>query len=681
MLTLFTLLTSACLHPAANGDTVRIDCGSSQAYRTTDGRLFLADQYYTGGRPYANPAIVDIAGTADDALYRTERSGPPWLAPLRYDIPVPAGDYLVRVHLAEIYHGATNGGPGGSGRRVFSMRLEDQRVLINHDLNATAGPMTAVVKEYRATVTDGFASLEFVPMVDQPTVTAIEVLRQPAGSTPAPACAWTPRAASVLERKEGQCGLVGNQFYTFGGYYRGLLATNLTQRYDLAANTWATLTPMPLMATHTAAAVAGPTIWIMGGFVGNYPGVVTDAVQVYDTRTDTWRMGPPLPARRGAGAAALLGRQLHYFGGVEADIQTDSPMHYVLNLDNEAAGWQVAAPLPLPRCHLGGASVGGKIYALAGQHGHNISVTQTALVHEYDPLTNAWTRLRDFPTVRSHFEGTVTPLDGRLLTIGGQDDYTNREDVLSYDPGTDQWTELCRLPTMLGGAFATVLNNTLIVAQGEIEGALGPETATRTTPLARTPAYNLHFSRAQLSAQVVAGGQVAVRNLLWTPSGTANYTLSALPAWLTLAAGARTGTVDPSGQYVVLQADATGLAPGTYTATLQATAPGYAAASSTFTLTVTAPLATAVAASPALLRLFPNPAADQTTLQFTAPSTQLAQVEVHNGLGQLVWQGAHPAAPGDNRLALPTYLLAPGVYTVRLRLREGSTTARLVLAR
>ena len=158
-------------------------------------------------------------------------------------------------------------------------------------------------------------------MLFRSAVTAIEVLRQPAGSVPGPACAWLPRAASVLERKEGQCGLVGNQFYTFGGYYRGLQATNLTQRYDLAANTWTTMAPMPLPTTHTAAAVAGTAVWIIGGFVGSYPGVVTDAVQVYDTRTDTWRLSPALPARRGAGAAALVGRELHIFGGVEPDIQ------------------------------------------------------------------------------------------------------------------------------------------------------------------------------------------------------------------------------------------------------------------------------------------------------------------------------------------------------------------------
>ena len=289
---------------------------------------------------------------------------------------MPAGDYLIRLHLAEIYFGATNGPAGAPRQRVFSVTLEGRCVLINYDPCVAAGPMAAAVRDCRATVTDGLATLDFVPVVGEPAITAIEVLRLPAGSVPT-ACARVPRAPVALKRKEGQCALVGTQIYTFGGYYTGLQATNLTQRYDLATDQWTTLAPMPLPATHTAAAVAGPAVWIVGGFVGNWPGVVTDAVQVYDTPTNTWRLGPPLPLRRGAGAAALVGRQLHYFGGVEPDIQTDSPLHYVLDLNSEAAGCGLAAPLPLPlpRCHLGAASLGGKLYALGGQHGHNISVS------------------------------------------------------------------------------------------------------------------------------------------------------------------------------------------------------------------------------------------------------------------------------------------------------------------
>ncbi|WP_375438363.1 malectin domain-containing carbohydrate-binding protein [uncultured Hymenobacter sp.] len=687
MLTLLALLGALCATPVAAGDTVRIDCGSTQSYRTVDGRLFAADQFFVNGQASSNPAVVDIAGTTDDVLYRTERYGVAGQAPMRYNIAVPSGDYLIRMHFAEVHHGATGGAPGGPGQRVFSVQLEGRRVVINYDLYAAVGAMTAVVQESRASITDGQATLDFVPAAGNPTIAALEVLRLPTGSVPPPACTWTPRATINLGYKEGQCAVVGPYFYTFGGYSfdpsRGLEATNVSRRYDLATDQWTSLPPMPLPTTHTAAALVGPAVWIVGGYVGNWPGIVTDAVQIYDTQANTWRLGPPLPQRRGSGAAALVGRQLHFFGGVEPDIQTDSPLHFVLDLDNEVAGWRVAAPLPLPRCHLGGATLGGKLYALGGQHGHNISVNNTALVHEYDPLADTWTRRADLPTIRSHFEGTVTVLDGRILTVGGIDSYTNHEDVLSYDPAANRWTKVCELPVPLGGAFAKVLNNTLIVSQGEINGTIGPEAITRTAPLSSIPSNVLRFSREQLAAQVAPGGTATLPNLLWTLSGTATYVLApnAWPAWLTLAPSPAGSTTDPLGRDITFRVNATGLAPGTYTATVQATAPGYTMATTTVVLTVALPMATHATSLAVPTVVFPNPATDQATLQFGALSKQTALVELRNSLGQLVWRGSYSATSGENHFDLSTSKWAPGVYQVRVYLREGPLSARLLLTR
>jgi hypothetical protein len=90
----------------------------------------------------------------------------------------------------------------------------------------------------------------------------------------------------------------------------------------------------------------------------------------------------------------------------------------------------------------------------------------------------------------------------------------------------------------------------------------------------------------QLSAQVPQGGTATVRNLLWTYSGTANYTFGNLPAWLSIAAPS--GTAGPLGQEVVLQLNAANMVPGIYTALVQATAPGYSTATATVQLTVTA---------------------------------------------------------------------------------------------
>jgi hypothetical protein len=154
---------------------VRINTGGGAV--TTGGVNWLADQGFTGGKTFTNPQVTAIAGTTDDVLYRTERSGTSDLAPFSYGIPVANGTYTVRLHFAEVWFGATGGGAAGTGKRVFSANIEGGAVEVaNLDLNAVAAPMTAVVREFRVPVTDGRVDIAFTSTVNQAKVSAIEVL-------------------------------------------------------------------------------------------------------------------------------------------------------------------------------------------------------------------------------------------------------------------------------------------------------------------------------------------------------------------------------------------------------------------------------------------------------------------------------------------------------------------------
>ncbi|RYU79125.1 FG-GAP-like repeat-containing protein [Hymenobacter persicinus] len=78
------------------------------------------------------------------------------------------------------------------------------------------------------------------------------------------------------------------------------------------------------------------------------------------------------------------------------------------------------------------------------------------------------------------------------------------------------------------------------------------------------------------------------------------------------------------------------------------------------------------------LALYPNPAHDQVTLQLP-PASGVVTVEVLNVLGQAVAAPTvgRPAADGTLSVALQN--LAPGVYAVRVRAGDASTTQRLVV--
>ena len=149
-------------------DPVLINAGGQAV--VVGAETFAADTYFSGGSTYTNGNIVDISGTDADALYRSERyklNG--------YNIPLPAGTYILRLHFAEIFFGATGGGVGAPGKRVFSVTAEGAPILTNFDIYAEAGAMAAVVKEFELEVTDGVLNLSFIKIVENTKVNAIEI--------------------------------------------------------------------------------------------------------------------------------------------------------------------------------------------------------------------------------------------------------------------------------------------------------------------------------------------------------------------------------------------------------------------------------------------------------------------------------------------------------------------------
>jgi len=131
---------------------------------------YSADQYATGGSPFSTS--MDIAGTNEDELYQTELFGE-----FSYEIPVPqSGEYDIRFHFAELFFGVESAA-GGPGSRVFNVTVEGQPVLTNFDILAEVDPLTALQKELNdISVTDGFVSIAFTSVNQNPKVSAIEIL-------------------------------------------------------------------------------------------------------------------------------------------------------------------------------------------------------------------------------------------------------------------------------------------------------------------------------------------------------------------------------------------------------------------------------------------------------------------------------------------------------------------------
>ena len=461
---------------------VRINAGGGQV--SYGDSVFTADNYFTGndGKSYSNSKVTGIANTTQDEIYLTERSTNQDLQSFGYNIPLTNGEYVVKLHFAEIYFGATGSGPGGSNKRVFSATLEGEPVITDLDINAEVGPMTALVKTFTTQVDDQALNLNFSASINQPKVSAIEIYGEGTiitDPTEPSACDWNSLANSSLSKVEAQSAKVNGKLYVLAGFMAGLKITGATEIYDPTNNTWSTGAPMPTPVTHMGAAVAGDEIWIVAGFVGNHPGVATNKVQVYNTVTDTWREGPALPNPRGSGAAVYNNGQLHFFGGLLPDRRTDVGEHYILDLDDPVAGWQAAAPLPNPRNHLSGAAVDGLVYAIGGQYGHDAGVQDQNFLHAYDPQTDSWTQKAGLPSARSHFEPGTMVHNDKIIIVGGRRGGFFFDDVTEYDPAADEWTERCELPENLLAPAAKVFGDRLIVANGGENGTCCPLNKTR----------------------------------------------------------------------------------------------------------------------------------------------------------------------------------------------------------
>lgn len=163
-------ITVTVLSETAN-DSIRINAGGG-AYTAADGRVFTADQYFTGEERTSTNDTADILNTTDDDLYRSGRAADHF----GYAIPVRNGLMKVTLHFAEIYWGVFPGRPGIKGRRRFNVSAENIEKLSSYDIIVEAGgPLRAVQETFEVPVIDGVLNLDFLGRNDVARVSAIEV--------------------------------------------------------------------------------------------------------------------------------------------------------------------------------------------------------------------------------------------------------------------------------------------------------------------------------------------------------------------------------------------------------------------------------------------------------------------------------------------------------------------------
>lgn len=145
----------------------------------------------------------------------------------------------------------------------------------------------------------------------------------------------------------------------------------------------------------------------------------------------------------------------------------------------QAQKWSVLAPFPDPSEELYGIGAGGKLYVFGGLAPE---WTPKALVYEYDPASNKWTKKKNMPLASHHV--ALAELNGKIYVMGGftkpvtgPTAWVPIDNAWEYDPANDSWKALAPLPTRRGSPNAAAVGGKIYVIGGAGLNPGGKETA------------------------------------------------------------------------------------------------------------------------------------------------------------------------------------------------------------
>lgn len=276
----------------------------------------------------------------------------------------------------------------------------------------------------------------------------------------------------------------------------------LEQKPLVPANgTWSAGAPMPSPQSETATAVLDSRACLAGG----YP--VLPDFQCYDMPANTWTILPPLPAGRDHGEAIAFQGDIYFAGGARAGIAEPNGWRYKFT----DARWEPIAELPdvvassatvldgfayfaqssgavvqfdprtrqsrviaadnhAPRDHSHLVAFQGELWLIGGR-GFNVSAHATVSI--FDPASETWRAGPSMLNRRSGFAAAASPTT--LFVAGGErlgTPFVVLNSAEAIAAGDNQWTMLPSLPIATHGVGGAVYGNAFYALGGSrIAGA------------------------------------------------------------------------------------------------------------------------------------------------------------------------------------------------------------------
>jgi N-acetylneuraminic acid mutarotase len=231
---------------------------------------------------------------------------------------------------------------------------------------------------------------------------------------------WSDVAAFPETLHHANVAAIGGRIYVLG-FNRGGGFTDIDGRvfaFDPAANGWTEHEALPAGTERSSACVAtlGNHIYLFAGShnTNGNSTAVADASR-YDVEADQWEMLPPLPEPREHCLAGGVNGKLYIVSGRDGRITGVSPTSY--EFDPATSAYAERAPIPTPRGGTAGAVLAGKIYVFGGEGNPDSADGVFGEVEAFDPANDSWDGLPDMLVARHGFAAAV--VGERIYLPGG----------------------------------------------------------------------------------------------------------------------------------------------------------------------------------------------------------------------------------------------------------------------
>ncbi len=280
---------------------------------------------------------------------------------------------------------------------------------------------------------------------------------------------WSPQQTDTrpTARHEAAFTRVGDRAYLLGG--RGVKPVDIL---NPETQSWTQGPESPLEIHHFQPVAVGKEVYLMGAMTGGWPGEdPLPNAYIYDTEEGSWRTGPEIPEdrRRGGAGAVMHDGSIYLVCGI-IDGHRGGHVAWLDRYDLKTGEWTKLKDAPRARDHFQAVVHDGKIYAAAGRR---TTATEDMFTHTetkvdvYDIATDTWTTLSDtLPTPRAGNAAAV--VDGKILILGGESGAHEvaHNEVEAMDPVTGSWRSLPPLSRGRHGTGMVQFGDELYMAAG-----------------------------------------------------------------------------------------------------------------------------------------------------------------------------------------------------------------------